>query len=585
MAWWDFSDIHFLIFFIITLSVFVLITAFIVSFSVFNQIDINSKRSITRESNTIRIYIIDLKNNNVIYFNKSNIKEKNNITLSQFYLNFKEEDVDKLKNWIYSICIENRTMNDFIEVDMVTQKGKNSYYSILKKIKFDSKVGLLHLESHLMKYISPNNAVIKKNHGVQVGHVDKGTIKELIEKQKNLTGYTFCTRFFYLSTQAAGLDKIERVTIATLKNVVYSFALYSTKPRQIIDEPGNEIVLFDLSMTDKERALKLVANMTNELKKTIGIKGYQRSIGFAIGVVENAQYYQDFGAIYKTVEQACIYAQQHNLSSYFYTRSNKLILSETGKYSQEISRLLKPGVLKYTFKAIVNVAEGETIGYINNISTPESPFKNYNEMTKYSAKVHRNREFFAFCSKNVVSRYASEKRDDNARLFMQASLTDLDFIFETIIQIPQIKECPLTLTFLERDFDEENVDMPTLHQLFDSLKREDIHSALILNDQNILLDPAIYSNFDYFIIAGSMLKEIRKSKFTRLSIHTLVEQLLKYKKPIIATDVEGWQAIELIVNSGITLISSETISPENAMILPIDRRRVDKLKSLANKYQ
>ena len=82
-----------------------------------------------------------------------------------------------------------------------------------------------------------------------------------------------------------------------------------------------------------------------------------------------------------------------------------------------------------------------------------------------------------------------------------------------------------------------------------------------------------------------MIKEIRKSKFTRLSIHTLVEQLLKYKKPIIASDVEGWQSLELVVNSGIEYISSETISPSSPFILPLDKRKVERLKSLSIKYQ
>ena len=104
-------------------------------------------------------------------------------------------------------------------------------------------------------------------------------------------------------------------------------------------------------------------------------------------------------------------------------------------------------------------------------------------------------------------------------------------------------------------------------------------------DQNLLLDPEIYSNFDYFTADNKLLKEIRKSKFTRLSIHTLVEQLLKYKKPIIASDVEGWQALELIVNSGIEYISSETISPSSPFILPLDKRKVERLTSISKNYQ
>ena len=585
MVWWDFTNQQFVIFFTLVVSVVVLISFLITTFSLSNAHISQNANSISREGKSVRIYIIDLKNNNVIYFTRNDLKNKERISLSQFYLFFSEKSVDKLKNWIYGICIENRALSDYIEVDIVSRKSKKNYYSILKKVKFDSKVGLLHLESHIMVYTSPSTVAIKRNRGVLVGHVNKEDVKKLIEKQKNLTGYTFCTRFFYRRSQVTIQDKVENVIIATLKNVIYKFALTTNKPRQIIDEPGNEIVLFDLSMSDKEKAVTLVANMCHEIKKVMGIEGYEDNIGFAIGIVENAQYYQDFNAIYKTAEQACIYAEQHQLESYFYTRSNKLILSETGKYSQEISRLLLPNTLRYSFRAIINANKGMVVGYYNSIKAPESPFSNFMEMSKYSAKVHRNKEFFAFVSKNVISIYASEKHSERAKLFMPVSLTDISFIHETIVQIPQLKECPLVLVFEERDFDEEEIDSASIKHLFESIKREGIYLALLMHDQNLLLDPEIYPNFDYFLVDNKMLKEIRKSKFTRLSIHTLVEQLLKYKKPIIANDVEGWQAIELIVNSGIEYISSETISPSSHMILPLDKRKVERLKSISQSYQ
>ncbi len=585
MILWDFSNAPFLSFFIIIVVSIVTIVGLIVSFSISNVKMVNNINSISREGKTIRIYIIDLKNNEVLYFTRNDIKNKKKITLSQFYLFFSEQSVDKLKNWIYGICIENRNLSDYIEADIVSTRSKKSYYSILKKIKFDPKAGLLHLESHIMEYTSPASLPIKRNKGVLVGHVNKEDVKALVEKQRNLSGYTFCVRFFYKRSQLAIEDRVERVIIVTLKNVVYKFAVNTTKNRQIVDEPGNEIVLFDLALDDKEKAIKLAANMCHEIKKTIGIEGYEETIGFAIGVIENAQYYQDFNAIFKTSQQACIYAEQHQLESYFYTRSSKLILSETGKYSQEISRLLKPNILRYNFKAIINAEESKIIGYFNTIKAPESPFANFMEASKYSAKVHRNKEFFAYVSKNVISIYASENKDKDVKLFMPVSLNDISFMHETIVQIPQLKSCPLVLVFEERDFDEEDVDVPSLKHLFESLKTEGIYLGLLMHDQNLLLDPDIYFNFDYFVVDNTMIKEIKKSKFIRLSIHTLVEQLLKYKKPIIANDVEGWQTIELVVNSGIKYLSSETLSQSSPLLLPLDKRKAERLKALSIKYQ
>lgn len=580
---WNFNDYRFVIFFAISLALLVLAGIVIATFIISRKQEYTFEKNIKKEANTIVVYVVDFKNSSVLFFNRSAIHVKNKITLSQFYLRFNSTDVEKLKEWLYAICVENRTVDDFIEVDMVTSKSKNNYYSLLKKLKYDQSTGYLHLESHLMKYTSPTNVGSHKTKGVESGHVTQETMKEMVEKQKSLSGYTFCIRFFYIRNQIVSDDKIDKVIAASLKNVIYRFCVKTKTPRQIVDETNSEIILFDLTLNDKEKALKLVANISHELRKKISIAGYNDTVGFAIGVVDNAQYYQDYSTMIRTSQQACIYAQQHELASYFYTRSNKLILSETGKYSQEITRLLKPGVLKYSFRAIVDASSGNTIGFFNYVNEPISPFKNFMEMSKYSAKVHRNKEFFAFVCKNVMATYTSERLNNNDPLFMHVSLSDIDFMYEIVSQQIAINNCPLVLVFSERDFDEEESGSVGVYELVAKLRKLKVRFALDMHDQNLLLEPQIYTYFDYFIVGSSMVKEIRKSKFVRLSIHTLVEQLLKYKKPIIATDTEGWQSIELIVNSGITLLSSETIAPSNAMIRPLDKKVVEKLKSIASK--
>ena len=78
--------------------------------------------------------------------------------------------------------------------------------------------------------------------------------------------------------------------------------------------------------------------------------------------------------------------------------------------------------------------------------------------------------------------------------------------------------------------------------------------------------------------------EIKQDNRIRLSIHTLIEQLLKYNKPIIATDLDGWQAIELIIKSGITIVSSDMISPSNDMLLPIDKKKMEKLIAMDDSF-
>ena len=108
---------------------------------------------------------------------------------------------------------------------------------------------------------------------------------------------------------------------------------------------------------------------------------------------------------------------------------------------------------------------------------------------------------------------------------------------------------------------------------------------MLMKDKNLLLDPSVYTNFDYFVAGSMMIGEIRKNNRIRLSIHSLIESLLKYHRPIIATDLEGWQAIELIIKSGVNIVSSETISASNDMLLPLEKKKEEKLIAMDDNYR
>ena len=69
----------------------------------------------------------------------------------------------------------------------------------------------------------------------------------------------------------------------------------------------------------------------------------------------------------------------------------------------------------------------------------------------------------------------------------------------------------------------------------------------------------------------------------RSDLHASAEKLLRYKKPIIASSLENWNAIELVYNSGIDYISSEAIAPYSPLFIPLSEKTVDTLKNLKEK--
>ena len=253
-------------------------TFLILTYVLFSRRDQNYDKRIKAESTTLRIYIIDVKNNKVTYFNRSDLKNKKEIDMTTFYSHFHINDVDKIKSWVYSICTDYKNADNYLEADVVINHGRSTYFSLLKLQKYDPNEGIIHLESFILKYITPNNSTSKKKKKSPfTGVVKRSTMESLILKEKSLKGFTFAIRFYYIRQKFLSNDKIERYMIMTLKNAIYPYASNPRVSRQIIDGGENELLLFDLRIASRDEAMVLATSMAHNIKKCIGVNGFAES--------------------------------------------------------------------------------------------------------------------------------------------------------------------------------------------------------------------------------------------------------------------------------------------------------------------
>lgn len=585
MKWFDFSNIPFVIFTVLVVIALGFLTFLIVSLSISSERDYKYVERMKTESTTLRVFVIDVKKNSVVYFNRSDLRNKKQIDLNSFYSHFHTNDVDKIKNWIYSICTDYRSADRYLEADVIVDHGRTTYFSLLKLMKYDPNEGVIHIESFILKYITPNNAPNKKKKkSPYTGVVKRSTMESLIVKEKSLKGFTYAIRFYYIRQKVLSNDKIERYMIMTLKNVIYPYASNPRISRQIIDTGDNELLLFDLRIASRDEAMVLATSIAHSIKKCIGVNGFADSINFSVGVVENAQYYQDLDSMILKAQEACMSAQHHGQEILLYQKQAAPLV-ELNRYREEVENLMQPNSLRYLFRPIFDVKKNRTIGYFEYVKAYNTPFTSFAEMSKYAAKVDMSKEFFAMIARYVIPKFASEKQEDYWRLFMLVSLQDIDHMAEILKQIPQVKDIHLVLVFNEQEINENATHLELLNDSLKSLRSDGFELAMLMKDKNLLLDPSVYYNFDYFVAGSMMIGEIKKNNRIRLSIHSLIESLLKYHRPIIATDLEGWQSIELIIKSGVDIVSSETISSSNDMLLPIEKKKIDKLVAMDDSYR
>ena len=585
MEFGNFQDTKFVIFFATLLILFLFLVGIIVVFAISKYSDRKFEERVDYESTTTRIYIIDVKKNKIIQLNKSDMAHKVTYDLYSFYSSFHPNDSERVKDWIFKICVNPKEAGEYLEADvLINGTARKICFSLLRLLDYKPESGLIHLESHILKYITPLNAPKKKNDNrAPVGIVKRSQIMQMVNSNKSLSGYSYCIRFFYTSQKVISNDKIERYMVMNLKNVIYTFANSPKLPRQILDNGDNEIFLFDLRISNNETALQLANSISRSLKKQMEVNGFSGYIDFAIGMVENKQFYQDSDVIEERAREACISGQTNGKDVVLYHR-NASGNVDMIKYSEQIEHLLNDGVLRYLYRPIINVKTSQTIGYFEFVKAYDSPFSSFSEMSKYASRINKNLELFTLVAKNVISKFSSEVQSSDSLLFLTVSMIDINNIASIINQIPHHDRVKIVLVFDEQEINENSQNIELLSSTLLGLRNNRFELALSLKDKNLLLDDRIYFMFHYFVVGSAMMEEVKHNNRIRLSLYALLESLMKYNRPIIATDLEGWQAVELIIKSGIQYISSDAVAPSNDMLLPVEKKKMEKVVQLANKY-
>ncbi len=581
----DFTNPTFIIFFVIMLVLIIVLGLVIAFYAISVHREKKFHQQVSYESTTTRIFIIDVQKNNYVVFNKSDISHKKSAELFSFYSSFHPNDIERVKSWIFDICTHKQDTSEYLEADVLLNHNHSICFSLLRLIEYKPEVGLIHLESHLLKYITPLNAPKKKNEGKKspTGIVKRSQIMTLINRNKSLSGYTYCIRFFYTKQKVISNDKIERYMIMNLKNAVYPFASNSKTPRQIMDNGDNEIFLFDLRLNNKESAILLASSIARAIKRETEVNGFAGYINFSIGISENGVFYQDYDAIEEKAREACIMGQTNSKEVTLYRR-NSDASKELIQYNEQVEHLLKDNVLRFLYRPIINVRNSQLIGYFEYVKAYDSPFSTFSEMSKYASRINKNLDLFAIVCKNVIPKFIMERPDDAVKLFLTISMIDINSVIDIISSVRNYKKANIILVLDEQEVNENSHNTELLIQTLQNLKSNGFHLALSLKDKNLLLNDKVYFAFNYFVVGSAMMEEVKENNRIRLSLYALFESLLKYNRPIIATDLDGWQAVELIIKSGINYISSDAVSPSNDMLLPVEKKKMEKVSAMAEKY-
>ncbi len=533
------------------------------------------KKQIEEQTGSVRIFVIDIPNNLVKSFNATTLSKVHSMSLGDFYSQFPMSQQKKVINWINAVADPNEDAPDFFETDVQLNRARKQYFSLLQVDSVDRKKGVIHLESYLLKYMTSS-----RSGGNQRVLSTAKELTDAISANGRRKGVSACFRFAY--RRVVDKDKtIDPLIFNQLKNCL---APFTDSKHLLIQCSMNELILCDLKIKERAKSLYFVKSALNSINRYLALNGYSAMIDVRVGVVEHRFYTGEVEGIIEQVRKTALIAFDDNEQILWYQKGRESLNPlNDASYRTEVERIINEKKLSYFFRPIYNVKTKKVTGYFTKAQPRDTYFDSIDELKDYASRTDDSSALFSTIARNTIPIFVNECNDPNAVLFYPVRSEERGYMLITFAKLAKAKQSHVAFLFSENDvkshFDSGNPD--AIIDDMRSIKAKGYEVALYLKDGELTMPPAVYTAYDYFVCSFEFAGTANEMDARiRGQLHGLVEKLLKYGKPIIATDIEGWASIELLVRSGVNLISSEAFAPYDQMILPLPPKSVRRVSDM-----
>lgn len=536
-----------------------------------------------RTMDSSRIFIIDIRSQMVRDFVVTAPHAITNpYPLADFYHQFPPSEQKRVIQWVNAVSDPETSAPDYLETDTSAGSSKTkTYFSMLQVDSFDPEQGILHLRSYLLKSMETNQANSRKpkNRGL-------ASMKQYQLGLKNGSkrkGATLVFHFAYRRIQ----DKDKPLNPLVMKQVQNAVSPLVTSRRIMMQIDGNEFIIADFHIPGMPDGLHLAKDCVDAIRRYLAINGYATKIDFRVALVEHRLFpTKDDAAILEEGKRSVSIAFSNPAPIYFYEKGKESFRNDpesNDSYRTEVERIIHDNKIRTRFRPIYSVQEEKVFGYLMKSEPINTYFDSMDDLHDYAARTGDDHDLFATIARNSVPVFVNEVKDPDSLLFYNVRVEDRDFMLSVFARLKAAKSTHIVFLFKESDirahFDSNHPE--DIVSDMKQIKAKGFHVGLLLEEGELGLPASTYSAYDYFVcsfrfagIATNMDAKIRSK------LHSLVEKLLRYNKPIIASDIEGWDAIEIIVRSGLKYISSEFFAPYDPMLNPIPNKSMKKVRDM-----
>lgn len=569
----------------VLVSLFTFIALLIVSFFIERKNDQKFDSEMHYASSTVRVFKIDGPKNTVLFFNLSDMRHPRKVAIDEFYSRFPLRDQKRVKEWISAI-LDGKETSAYLQTDVSFHRLNRDAPSFLRIAKSDPTKGIIHLESYLLQYTELFRPTNTKNLSTE------GDFSEFLKANGTATGMTFCfTLLPKILNGQTGSEVQFKQSMPKGLSLTFKSALlpYIQGNQKLIQASDNEFVVANFDMSDSTQAISFALRAVTgaNLALASSRKRSDPEYEVRVGIVSNKDLLGDSDAILTEARKAASTAFETSNSLSFYRKgSEDYSPNDILTFKSEVERIIYEKKISYSYRPVYCVSKKRIYGYLGRATPINCSFSSIDELRNYAVRAKDDKNLFSAIAKNLIPRFVSEREVNSQKLFYPVRVSEMSGLAPFFSHYKPAKDANLIAVFEDSDL-MTSVEPLGLDAILASIK--DIHDAgflvtVTLSGKALLLDPSILEVMDgFFVDFSSPDDESNMDTKIRSQLHALVEKLLKYHKPIIANSLMSWNAIELVVGSGIDYVSSDTFCPYGEMLIPITEKNEARLLAMAER--
>ncbi len=484
------------------------------------------------------------------------------------------------KKWLGAIR-DGKEVNPYLQSASYFEGESRAVPCFFRLVKHDPEAGIIHCEKVFIHEKGRSDSRRRR----------LSSRDELAEAIKN-NGYERGALFlFRLNSRRSERDSAGRFVNSISPGVGTRFCdllyPYARGNQLLVQSDYGEVGIAHFDIFDKDQALDFALHAIDGVAKAMPRRRGSSETSYSVtcGVVLFSDLLGEGSGILPVGRHLAELAYEEHSPVLFYDRSREIFEEgESGSRKGDVERIISERRIQILFRPIYNVLEERLLGYLSASHPDGTAYQGMEELKSYAARVRAGKTLFSYVAKETFSAFENQRAYLYQRLFFPVMAVEIDPAIAYFKRHKNARNLGIVLLFREGDVSAECLkgDPETIREGLRVLRGLGCQIALLAEGQSLLLDDSFHSLADYFFADFSISDGGAQRVDTKIRsrLHGLVEKLLRYKKPIVASGIGSWSSMELLVRSGIDYVSGEPIGPWGTMVKPLQEKTKKRLKSL-----